>query len=266
MEPRIQYARTADGVSIAFWTLGEGPPGVQMPNLPWSHIQLEWQLPGCGRWYERAAENRKLVRYDGRGTGLSARNVADYSVDAHILDLQAVVEGLGIQRFALVSSRAACPVAIAYAARHPEAVSHLVLWCPWVPQEARSQAFRALREGGDWELYTEAAAHAALGWLTGEEAHRYAAYMRECITPETTRSIYDALAEFDVTTVLSQVRSPTLILQRRQVAVLPSLEVAKGSRLRNSGRPPRPPRGRIGHTVGGRRGGGAGGRRRVLGG
>jgi class 3 adenylate cyclase len=228
MEPRIQYARTADGVSIAFWTLGEGPPGVQMPNLPWSHIQLEWQLPGCGRWYERAAENRKLVRYDGRGTGLSARNVADYSVDAHILDLQAVVESLGIQRFALVSSRAACPVAIAYAARHPEAVSHLVLWCPWVPQEARSQAFRALREGGDWELYTEAAAHAALGWLTGEEAHRYAAYMRECVTPETTRSIYDALAEFDVTTVLSQVRSPTLILQRRQVAVLPSLEVAKG--------------------------------------
>jgi len=228
MEPRIQYAKTADGVSIAFWTLGEGPPGVQMPNLPWSHIQLEWQLPGCGRWYERAAENRKLIRYDGRGSGLSDRNAADYSVDAHMLDLQAVVDRLGIQRFALVSSRAACPVAIAYAARHPEAVSHLVLWCPWVPQEARSQAFRALREGGDWELYTEAAAHAALGWLTDEEAHRYAAYLRECATPETARAIYNALAEFDVATVLSQVRSPTLILQRRQLAVLPSLEVAKG--------------------------------------
>jgi class 3 adenylate cyclase len=228
MEPRIQYTHTADGVSIAFWTLGEGPPGVQMPNLPWSHIQLEWQLPGCGRWYERVAENRKLVRYDGRGCGLSDRNAADYSVEAHMLDLQAVVERLGIQRFALVSSRAACPVAIAYAARHPEAVSHLVLWCPWVPQEARSQAFRALREGGDWELYTEAAAHAALGWLTDEEAHLYAAYLRECATPETARAIYNALAEFDVATVLSQVRSPTLILQRRQTAVLPSLEVAKG--------------------------------------
>jgi class 3 adenylate cyclase len=228
MEPRIQYAKTADGVNIAFWTLGEGPPGVQMPNLPWSHIQLEWQLPGCGRWYEQVAENRKLVRYDGRGCGLSDRNAADYSVDAHMLDLQAVLESLGIQRFALVSSRAACPVAIAYAARHPEAVSHLVLWCPWVPQEARSQTFRALREGGDWELYTEAAAHAALGWLTDEEAHRYAAHLRECATPETARAIYNALAEFDVATVLSQVRSPTLILQRRQLAVLPSLEVAKG--------------------------------------
>jgi class 3 adenylate cyclase len=228
MEPRIQYAKTADGVNIAFWTLGEGPPGVQMPNLPWSHIQLEWQNPDWRRWYERLAEKGKLIRYDGRGSGLSDRNAADYSVDAHMLDLQAVVERLGVQRFALVSSRVACPVAIAYAARHPEAVSHLVLWCPWVPQEARSQTFRALRDGGDWELYTEAAAHAALGWLTGEEAHRYAAHLRECATPETARAIYNALAEFDVATVLSQVRSPTLILQRRQLAVLPSLEVAKG--------------------------------------
>ena len=90
MEPRIQYAKTADGVNIAFWTLGEGVPVVQMSSLPFSHIQLEWQDPGWRRWYERLAEKRKLVRYDGRGTGLSDRNVADYSFDAHMLDLQAV--------------------------------------------------------------------------------------------------------------------------------------------------------------------------------
>jgi class 3 adenylate cyclase len=228
MEPRIQYAKTADGVSIAFWTLGEGLRLVQMPSLPWSHIQLEWQDPGWRRWYERVAEKRKLVRYDGRGSGLSDRNVADYSVDAHMLDLQAVVERLGVQRFALASSYTACPVAIAYAARHPEAVSHLVLWCPWARQGARAQAFRALREGGDWELYTEAVAHATAGWSTGEEAHRYAAYLRECTTPETTPAIFNVLAEFDVAAVLSQVRSPTLILQRRQMAMLPSVEVAKG--------------------------------------
>ncbi|GAF91604.1 unnamed protein product, partial [marine sediment metagenome] len=55
MEPRIQYAQTADGVSIAFWTLGEGMPLVHMP-LIFSHIQMEWQLPECRRWYERLAE------------------------------------------------------------------------------------------------------------------------------------------------------------------------------------------------------------------
>jgi pimeloyl-ACP methyl ester carboxylesterase len=113
MEPRIQYAKTADGVNIAFWTLGKGMPYVQMPPPPYSHIQLEWQDPGWRRWYERLAEKRKLVRYDGRGSGLSDRNVADYSVDAQMLDLEAVAERLGLQRFVLVGSFAAAPVAVA---------------------------------------------------------------------------------------------------------------------------------------------------------
>jgi len=228
MEPRIQYTHTADGVSIAFWTLGEGVPFVYMPTPPWSHIQLEWQLPGCGRWYERLAEKRKLVRYDGRGSGLSDRNVADHSVDADVLDLQAVVERLGVQRLVLLGSINAAPVAIAYATRHPEAVSQLVLWCPWWwARAAREHAFQAMLQG-DWELFTEAAAQALFGWSAGEEAHRLAAYMREFVTAETARAIFNALAEFDVAAVLSQVRSPTLILQRRQVTALPGLEIAKG--------------------------------------
>jgi len=82
MEPRIQYAKTKDGVSIAFWTLGEGRPYVQMPTLPWSHIQLEWQDPGCRRWYERMAEKARVIRYDRRGTGLSDRDVTDFSLDS----------------------------------------------------------------------------------------------------------------------------------------------------------------------------------------
>jgi len=184
-------------------------------------------MPGWRRWYERLAEKRKLVRYDGRGSGLSDRNVADYSVDAHMLDLQAVVERLGAQRFVLVGSFTAVLLAIAYAARHPEAVSHLVLWCPWAGRQgAHAQALWALREG-DWELYTEAVAHAALGWSAGEEAHNYAAYMRECVTPEAASATLNSLAELDVTAVLLQVRSPTLILQRRQLAAVPGVEVAK---------------------------------------
>ncbi len=228
MEPRIQYAKTADGVNIAFWTLGQGVPCVHMPTLPWSHIQLEWQNPDYRRWYERLAEKRKLIRYDGRGSGLSEREAADCSVDAHILDLQAVVERLGVQRVVLLGPITAVPIAIAYAARHPEAISQLVLWCPWALQETRVQALWALREGGDWELYTEALAHATYGWSAAEEAHRWAAYLRECVTAEAARAIFDGLADFDVATVLPQVRSPTLILQRRQTAGIASVETAKG--------------------------------------
>ena len=82
MEPRIQYAKTSDGVNIAFWTLGEGMPLVEMPTLPWSHIQLEWQNAGYRSFYERLAENRRLVRYDSRGTGLADRDLPRYSLEA----------------------------------------------------------------------------------------------------------------------------------------------------------------------------------------
>jgi len=138
------------------------------------------------------------------------------------------VERLGVQTFVLLGPTNAAPVAIAYATRHPQAVSHLVLWCPWWwARAAREHTFRAMLQG-DWELFTEAAAHAILGWSTGEEAHRLAALFRECVTPETARAIFNALPRFDVAAVLSQVRSPTLILQRRQVTALPGVEIAKG--------------------------------------
>lgn len=94
MEPPIQYAQTADGMSIA-WRLREGLPFVSMPALPVSHIQLERQIPEYRSWYERLAEKRMLVRYDGRGTGLSERDVTDYLLDAHVLGLEAAADRLG---------------------------------------------------------------------------------------------------------------------------------------------------------------------------
>jgi class 3 adenylate cyclase len=222
MEPRIQYARTADGVSIAFWTLGEGMPLVCMPNIPWSHIQVEWQWQGYRRWYERLAEKRKLIRYDGRGCGLSDREVADYSLDAYMLDLEAVVQRLGLDRFVLVAPMNAGPLAIVYAARHPERVLRSVLWCGTDFRQPRFRAFRALREG-DWDLYMETLAHAGAGWSAGEEARRTAAFMRECAAPEAVVAAMAALWQADVTPFLSQINSPTLVLHRREVA---SVEMA----------------------------------------
>src|SRR3972149_2970127 len=82
MEPRIQYAQTSDGVSIAYWTLGEGLPLGYMDLGGFSHIQLEWEVPAFRRVYERMAQKRMVVRYDSRGCGLSARDVDDYSLEA----------------------------------------------------------------------------------------------------------------------------------------------------------------------------------------
>ena len=86
MEPRIQYAQTTDGVSIAFWTLGKGMPLVLTPTTPFNHIELAWRVPDRRRLFERLAQSGKLVHYDSRGSGLSERNVADYSIESLILE------------------------------------------------------------------------------------------------------------------------------------------------------------------------------------
>ncbi len=221
-EPRIQYAQTTDGVSIAYWTMGEGTPLVQMPAFPLTHIHLEWQIPEFRRWYERLVGTMQIVRYDARGAGLSERAVTDFSLDAQILDLVSVADHLALKRFALFASGDQGMTAIAYAARHPERVSHLILWCAWarrsdVSRTPQTGALRALLDQ-DWNIYTETAARVSLGWAAGEEARRFAAFLRECITPEVFRQAIGAVYEFDVTTFLSQVKCPTLVLHPRQIA------------------------------------------------
>src|SRR3972149_3079956 len=220
MEPRIQYAKTADGVSIAFWTLGEGMPLVHMPWAGVSHLQLDWQYPEYRRWYERLAGSRMLVRYDSRGTGLSDRNVADFPLDSGVRDLEAVVSRLGLEKFALMGLLHTGPVAIAYATRHPDNVSRLILWCSYanssdyVASSPQLQALRAVADR-DWDTYIELSAHLVLGWSEGDQARKFATYQRECFTLELLPKAQRFL-DFDLTQMLTEVTAPTLVLHRRQ--------------------------------------------------
>jgi class 3 adenylate cyclase len=161
-------------------------------------------------------QGRNLVRYDSRGCGLSDRDVTDYSLDAHLLDLEAVVDRLGLERFALFAPVNAGPPAIAYAARHPQRVSHLLLWAAYARASdyygsPQLKAFRKLRDE-DWETYTETVGHASVGWSEPEQARRMAAYMRDCATQETVQAIMRELEEFDVSDMLGKVESPTLVM------------------------------------------------------
>jgi class 3 adenylate cyclase len=239
MEPRVQYAQTADGVSIAFWTLGEGMPLMMTPPAAFSHVQLEWRVPEARRCYERLAESRKLVRYDLRGTGLSQRDVTDFSLDSQMLDLQAVVDRLGLERFALFGFATSGPAAITYAARHPERVSHLILWCSYARGSdylttPQMEALIGLIDK-DWELATETIAHARLGWSEGEPAQRFAELVRESYTPAAMQAGVSEVSTWDVTGLLSQIGSPTLVLHRRHVP-FPEVDTARGlaSRLSNA--------------------------------
>src|SRR5262249_34468182 len=112
---------------IAFATAGEGPPLVRVNNW-FTHLELDWDNPVWRHWSEALAERRMLVRYDPRGSGLSDRDVADLSLDALVSDLKAVVDALKLRRFPLIGLCQGGVIAVAYAARHPERVSRLVLY------------------------------------------------------------------------------------------------------------------------------------------
>ena len=231
MEPRIQYAKTKDGVSIAFWTAGKGTPVVAMPTTPFNHVELEWQIPEFRRYYERNLRDLNVIRYDNRGSGLSDRDVTDYSLDAHMSDLDAVTEALGLQRFALWAPLYMGPVAIAFAVRQPERVSHLMLWCSFARMSDYSdspvtQALAAMRDK-DFVLYTETVSHAALGWTEAESARQFADLMRECVSQKAAIVMFGAMSDWDVSGLLAQVKSPTLVLHRRQVS-FPPVELSRG--------------------------------------
>ncbi len=231
MDPAIEYAHAVDGNSIALWSVGDGPPFVSMPNVPWSHIELEWLLPESRHWFLRLAEKMTLIRYDSRGSGSSDREAVDYSLDAHVSDLEAVVNHLGLETFNLFGPLHSGPAAIAYAANHPERVSRLILWCTYASgareysSSPQLQATRALLDQ-DWEVYTETLAHVSWGWSAGEKAREFASFIRQAVTRDVVTKIRDAIDKYDVVNLLQRVASPTLILHRRQFS-LPRPDVAR---------------------------------------
>ncbi len=211
-------------------------PLVYLAGGPWSPIEL-WQVLECQRWYARLAQSRMLVRYDIRGTGRPARSVADFSLDALVRDMEAVVEGLGLEKFALFGATDAGPVAISYAIRHPQRVQDLILWCTWTrTADIRSPRIRAWLGllDQDWDLMTDTCAHIVLGW-SGEVARRAAQHLRESISAETARAALDAYGQFDVTSLLSRIQLRTLVLPRSDISWIP-VDIARGlaSRIPNA--------------------------------
>ena len=127
MEQQIRFCTASDGVSIAYATVGDGPPLVYVTGWP-THLEMEWDKPFARAYLEALAEGSTLYRYDMRGTGLSDQDVSDFSIESLTKDLEAVVDHQKLERFALASlGSLAAPIAIAYAGAHPERVSHLFL-------------------------------------------------------------------------------------------------------------------------------------------
>jgi class 3 adenylate cyclase/pimeloyl-ACP methyl ester carboxylesterase len=214
VEPRIQYAKTEDGVSIAYTVFGEGPPIIIPPVLTASHLQKEWDIPARRAYQERLAERATVVRYDPRGVGMSDRDLVDFSLEASTLDLEAVAGQVGLQRFALFGVTPMGSLPLAYAASHPERVTHLVLFRFPLRQfwESAEVKFSLSFADEQWELFTNVFARLAFDWDSPEATPLAALIRASHQSPRSFRAAYDAIQRISPSTYTGQIRVPTLLL------------------------------------------------------
>ena len=216
MEQQIRYCKTSDGVDIAYATHGEGPPLVISPNILVPHLQMELDYPRNRAFYERLSRRLQVVRYDRRGTGMSQRDVSDFSAEAGERDLLAVVDRLELERFALYTHVVAGDAPLAFAARHSDRVTSLVWWVGLstilTPDIQRQlDAMRPLMES-EWELYTNVVGRLLNGW-NAPEAAQYGEMARAGTTPAVRRAGSEAVRRARAAGFASpeEIRVPTLV-------------------------------------------------------
>jgi pimeloyl-ACP methyl ester carboxylesterase len=230
---RFQFCTAADGTRIAIAAVGSGPPLVRAAH--WlSHVELDLESPVWGPWLAELARDHTYIRYDQRGCGLSDSEVADFSLDAWVSDLEAVVASLKLRRFPLLGMSQGGAVAIAYTVRHPEQVSHLVLAGAY----ARGARQRAATDSERLECETLVNL-VRLGWGRGNAAFRqvftnqmlpggtpqqhqwWNELERLTASPENAARTLEAFHRVDVTELARQLRVPTLVLHSRGDARVP---------------------------------------------
>lgn len=247
MHQEIQFCTTADNVNIAYASVGSGPPFVKAANWM-NHLELDWQSPVWRHLLEEFSLDHQLVRYDERGTGLSDRAVADLSLDAFVSDLEAVVDAAQIDQFPLLGISQGGPVAIAYAVRNPEKVSHLILFgsfaAGWkkssLPADVLEKRFAQvslIRQG--WGSKNPAFRQF---WTTlcipdghPDETASFNELQKASASAENAARIFEAIGDFDVSDLLPELEVPVLILHSREDATVPFEEGRRlASAMRNA--------------------------------
>jgi len=212
-QPRVQFARTSDGVRIAYCVAGEGTPLVIVAP-PINHVQLEWQV--YPQLYGALARSFRVIWFDFRGNGLSQRDNLDFSVSGRIQDLSAVLDRVGADTVILLGFNMGTPVAISYAAQAPERVSSLVLVDPIVSAKdfADLPAWRAERamRGQDWVIYTETLTRVLFGLKDEALAKQWAEYFRTAIHPDAWQEALSAYETYDVSSLVPGLKVPTLVI------------------------------------------------------
>ena len=222
--PAVQYATASDGASIAYYIKGSGPPLIASVTS-WESIRFDGDEVLGARYYDALAQNFRLIRYDRRGVGLSDRQRDDFSLEADVRDLEAVVEAARLASFALLGHFHLGPVAIRYAVAHPERLSHLVLYGTYARgsdltrKEVRESLVAMLRS--HWGIASRTIVDMVSPGVSGEVLDRMAQYTRESVTGDMAASLLEMAYACDVTRDLARIASPTVIIHRDQDRAVP---------------------------------------------
>jgi pimeloyl-ACP methyl ester carboxylesterase/DNA-binding CsgD family transcriptional regulator len=236
---RIRYLRTPDGVQLAWAEAGHGPVLIKAAN--WlTHLEYEWESPIWRHWIRFLCDHFRFIRYDERGCGMTDWNVGDLSFERWVEDLEAVVEASGVKEpFALLGISQGAAVCIAYAVRHPERVSRLVLYGGYAlgsgrrDEQARRE-YRAITElvrvgwGKDNPAFRQVFTSRFAPEANAEQLDWFNELCRRTTSPENAAELLETRAGVDVTALLAQVRQPTLVLHAREDNVAP---IAQGRQL-----------------------------------
>jgi class 3 adenylate cyclase/pimeloyl-ACP methyl ester carboxylesterase len=218
MEPQIRFCTSADGTRIAYATLGDGPPLMVIPG--WGmNVELEWEHPDSRASLESLTRGRLYVTFCRRGVGASQREVDDFSLEAQVADVAAVVDHLQLDRFDLWGVLDGAAVSVAYAAQNPHRLSRMVLWAayPCGVEIVRPGAGRGLMEliRGNWGLARRAMVDAISPSASTDLRRWLTDFLRQSVSPEVAAKCVEFYATVDVRPYLPLVKAPTLVVHRR---------------------------------------------------
>jgi pimeloyl-ACP methyl ester carboxylesterase len=231
----IRFCATSDGIRLAYATVGSGPPLVKASN--WlTHLDFEWGSPIWRHWWSALSLHHRLLRYDERGNGMSQRDVHDVSFETWVTDLETVVDAAGLDRFPLLGISRGGPIAIAYAVKHPERVTHLVLYGAFAAGlnhvgkphqlEARRALVSLMRLG--WGLKNPAFCKVFtcrfIPEATPEHEQWFDELQRVSTSPENAARLMERDDDIDVRPLLSRVTTPTLVIHCDRDRVVPPEE------------------------------------------
>ncbi len=218
--PITQFVKTSDGVSIAYVRIGHGPPIVCASNFRGDVHTYRNQPQGSKHFADRLCTlGWEVIQHDGRGMGFSDRTIADWSLEARVRDLEAVVSRVPATRIMLLGVDQGAPAAIVYAARNPQLVSHLVLMCPFANGAARYAlpALQLAMAGASgaapaWGLLSNVIAGVVTQFANPTLSQHIAESIREAMSADGLNAYMRASKSIDVRPLLQHVAIPTLVI------------------------------------------------------